>query len=319
MKNADVCCGFGGTFCVKYRDISNSIVSEKTDNIEKAEADLLLAGDLGCLMNMAGKLQRQGAKTEVRHVAEVLAGMTDTATHRRARHKPCRSPARHSRRMPSGALNDPQLQQALGTSRTTSSTSGGKAVDALPEFDALRDNARDIKNHVLAHLDLYLETYEQSVTRNGGQVHWAATARMRADAILDICRRSDAKTVTKGKSMISEEIGLNEFLEESGIRSDRDRSRRIHHPAARRAPEPHHRAGRSSRPRSRSRDEFRKHHTHLAAKTANSSEPESLLERGARGAARRIFRTPMSASPAPISWSPRPARRSSSPTRATAI
>lgn len=78
MDNSEVCCGFGGTFAVKFSDISNSIVCEKTANIEKAEADLLLAGDLGCLMNMAGKLRRQGSKTEVRHVAEVLAGMTDT-------------------------------------------------------------------------------------------------------------------------------------------------------------------------------------------------------------------------------------------------
>lgn len=79
MKEADVCCGFGGTFCVKYSDVSNEIVEKKTGNIAASGADLLLAGDLGCLMNMAGKLRRQGARTEVRHVAEVLAGMTDTA------------------------------------------------------------------------------------------------------------------------------------------------------------------------------------------------------------------------------------------------
>lgn len=79
MANSDVCCGFGGMFAVKYSDISNAIVSEKVEAAEGAKADLLLAGDLGCLMNMAGKLRRQGAKTEVRHVAEVLAGMTDTA------------------------------------------------------------------------------------------------------------------------------------------------------------------------------------------------------------------------------------------------
>ena len=78
MNNADVCCGFGGTFAVKYSDISNSIVTDKVTNIEKAEADLLLSGDLGCLLNMAGKLRRTGAKTEVRHVAEVLAGMLET-------------------------------------------------------------------------------------------------------------------------------------------------------------------------------------------------------------------------------------------------
>ncbi len=77
MKDCETCCGFGGTFAVKYSDISNSIVSEKTANIMNAKPDLLLAGDLGCLMNMAGKLKRQGSKIEVRHVAEVLAGMSD--------------------------------------------------------------------------------------------------------------------------------------------------------------------------------------------------------------------------------------------------
>lgn len=74
MDNAEVCCGFGGTFCVKYPDISTKMVSDKTRNIEASGADLLLAGDLGCLMNMAGRLKRQGSQVEVRHVAEVLAG-----------------------------------------------------------------------------------------------------------------------------------------------------------------------------------------------------------------------------------------------------
>jgi len=77
MQDPDVCCGFGGTFCVKYPDISNAIVEKKTASIEASGATTLLAGDLGCLMNMAGKLKRQGSKVEARHVAEVLAGMTD--------------------------------------------------------------------------------------------------------------------------------------------------------------------------------------------------------------------------------------------------
>lgn len=78
MNENEVCCGFGGTFAVKYGEISDSIVSQKTANISASGADLLLAGDLGCLMNMAGKLAREGKSVEVRHVAEVLAGMTDT-------------------------------------------------------------------------------------------------------------------------------------------------------------------------------------------------------------------------------------------------
>lgn len=77
MNDSDVCCGFGGTFAVKYSDISGAIVDAKTKNIEASHAPTLLAGDLGCLMNMAGKLSRDGKPIEVRHVAEVLAGMTD--------------------------------------------------------------------------------------------------------------------------------------------------------------------------------------------------------------------------------------------------
>lgn len=77
MEEAEICCGFGGTFCIKYPDISNAIVEKKTANITASKAHCLLAGDMGCLMNMAGKLSREGHKIEVRHVAEVLAGMTD--------------------------------------------------------------------------------------------------------------------------------------------------------------------------------------------------------------------------------------------------
>jgi L-lactate dehydrogenase complex protein LldE len=77
MPEADVCCGFGGTFCVKYPDVSNAIVEKKTAQIAATGAETLLAGDLGCLLNMAGKLKREGRPTKSRHVAEVLAGMTD--------------------------------------------------------------------------------------------------------------------------------------------------------------------------------------------------------------------------------------------------
>jgi L-lactate dehydrogenase complex protein LldE len=77
MADSDICCGFGGTFCVKYPDISTRIVSKKTENIAASGASTLLAGDMGCLMNMAGRLQREGKPVKARHVAEVLAGMAD--------------------------------------------------------------------------------------------------------------------------------------------------------------------------------------------------------------------------------------------------
>ncbi|MER0238442.1 (Fe-S)-binding protein [Fulvimarina sp. MAC8] len=77
LPDANVCCGFGGTFCVKYPNISNVMVTKKANRIAETGAETLLAGDLGCLMNMDGKLKRTDARIAVRHVAEVLAGMTD--------------------------------------------------------------------------------------------------------------------------------------------------------------------------------------------------------------------------------------------------
>jgi L-lactate dehydrogenase complex protein LldE len=74
MADNEICCGFGGTFSLKYPGISNAMVEKKTVAIGNAEPQLLLAGDLGCLMNMAGKLKRQGSDIAVRHVAELLAG-----------------------------------------------------------------------------------------------------------------------------------------------------------------------------------------------------------------------------------------------------
>ncbi len=77
LPDREVCCGFGGAFAAKYGELSNAIVTQKSANIAATGADTLLAGDLGCLMNMAGRMQREGRTVRVRHVAEVLAGMTD--------------------------------------------------------------------------------------------------------------------------------------------------------------------------------------------------------------------------------------------------
>jgi L-lactate dehydrogenase complex protein LldF len=115
------------------------------------------------------------------------------------------------------ALADAQLQKALGHVRAGFIEKRARAVEALPEFDRLRDNARAIKDHTLAHLDLYLEAWEEKVTEAGGEVHYAETAEEARAAILAICRRVGAPTVTKGKTMIAEEIGLNECLAEHGV------------------------------------------------------------------------------------------------------
>jgi L-lactate dehydrogenase complex protein LldF len=115
------------------------------------------------------------------------------------------------------ALADKQLQTALGHVRVNFIEKRAKAAASLPEFEALRDAARDIKQHALEHLDFYLERFEAKVIEHGGHVHWCSTADEARATILEICRAAHARTVTKGKTMIGEEIAINEHLAANGI------------------------------------------------------------------------------------------------------
>lgn len=113
------------------------------------------------------------------------------------------------------ALGDAHLQRAM--TKLGFHAARARAVARLPEFDALRDQAREIKNHVLENLDFYLERYEAEMTKRGGRLHWCRTPQEARDAVLAICRRLGAKTVTKGKSMVGEEIAINDYLEANGV------------------------------------------------------------------------------------------------------
>ena len=115
------------------------------------------------------------------------------------------------------ALQDAQLQSALSEVPVNLAGNRAKAIAALPEFESLRDVARDIKDHTLAHLDHYLDIYEKNATAAGAKVHWASTPEDARAIILDICRTANAHLVTKGKSMVSEEIHLNDHLEQAGF------------------------------------------------------------------------------------------------------
>ena len=117
----------------------------------------------------------------------------------------------------SGAMEDAGLQRALARSKPQFAKKRQMAVDRLPEFEALREGAKNIKNHAIANLDFYLESYAAAVEAAGGTVHWCATPEEARQAVLKICRAAEAKTVTKGKSMVTEEIALNAFLEANGI------------------------------------------------------------------------------------------------------
>ena len=114
------------------------------------------------------------------------------------------------------AIHDKRLQAALDHASGGFVKKRAALVAAQPEFEALRERARSVKEHVLSNLDRYLERYEEQVTRHGGHVHWASSAEDAREIILEICRNANARTITKGKSMVSEEIGINPALEAAG-------------------------------------------------------------------------------------------------------
>ncbi len=115
------------------------------------------------------------------------------------------------------ALHDATLQKALLNLKAGFQDRRAQTVAKLPEWEELRERAKDIKNHTLAHLDFYLEHYAAQVEAAGGTVHWARTGAEMRDIVLGICRSVNARTVSKGKSMIAEEVALNDFLETNGI------------------------------------------------------------------------------------------------------
>jgi L-lactate dehydrogenase complex protein LldF len=115
------------------------------------------------------------------------------------------------------ALADPPLQEALIRLTGTLMAGNRRGYAALADSSQLRDHAKRIKEHTLAHLDRYLEQLESSVQRLGGHVHWAPTAEDARQVVLDIARRSGCREVVKSKSMTTEEIHLNPALEGAGL------------------------------------------------------------------------------------------------------
>lgn len=115
------------------------------------------------------------------------------------------------------ALADPSLQAALAHAQDGFVLKRSRALSLLPELERMRAEAQGLKDQVLAHLDYYLETYEAQVLRQGGQVHWAPTAEDACRILISLCQQAGARRIAKGKSMVSEEIGLNRALEQAGF------------------------------------------------------------------------------------------------------
>ena len=204
-RTREVCCGFGGTFCVKYPDISNAMVERQGAATSTATgADTLLAGDLGCLMNMAGKLKRQGVDVRVRHVAEVLAGHDRRAgdrrrpgdgpgdgmqTHAIERQQTFKENAR-------AALADPQLQQALaqgeGGLHRQARRGAWRGCPNSTRCATRRATSRTTRWPISTSISSAIEA--QGDARAAGRCTGARTAAEARETILDICRAAGART-----------------------------------------------------------------------------------------------------------------------------
>jgi L-lactate dehydrogenase complex protein LldF len=117
------------------------------------------------------------------------------------------------------ALADPQLRPALARLKTHFALGRAEAAARYGDFEGLREQGRAIRDRALVHLGELLEEFERNVTAWGGHVHWARDAKEARGIVFSILRSRGARSVIKGKSMASEEIALNPFLAENGIRA----------------------------------------------------------------------------------------------------
>ena len=219
----------------------------------------LLAGDLGCLMNMAGRLKRLGSPVQARHVAEVLAGDAHHAADRRAAEPVAGHGTDHARLQgptPTRRSDDPVLQAALGRDQDRLGRQARRAPPSgCPSSRRCATRAATIKNHTPGpSRPLSRGVRGQGASSAAGRCIGRATPPRRARSCSSCARRAGARSVTKSKSMVTEEIGLNAFLEAHELDAGRDRSRRVHPADLRPAAEPHrgpggpHDAGRDQRP-----------------------------------------------------------------------
>ena len=223
MEETEVCCGFGGTFSVKYPEISSAIDEAKARNVVKSGAACLLAGDLGCLLHIAGRLSRDGSKVECRHVAEVLAGMTEAPAIGQAQEGGVsridrRFAASLQAEAPRRALADAKLQRALLNVKrgfiVKRRERQGEAAGVRRSCAMRRAPSRTIRFSI-----------STSISKPMSARSWRAAATCitrrapptRATSCSSSARRPAPASSPRAKSMVSEEIGLNAHLEAAGI------------------------------------------------------------------------------------------------------
>ena len=202
MDIAEECCGFGGTFSVKFPEVSGAMARTKIDSIQKTGATTVVSIDSSCLMQLQGVIDRAGLPIRTLHLAEVLASEMN-------------APETEIQQ----AVDDPRLQLAIytATGRLIDHRAGVVNADVLPHYQDLRNEANAIKKHTIENLDYYLEQLESNVIAHGGKVVFCRTGAEAADFVLDLAKKRGVHMLVKSKSMTSEEIHFNERLEEHDL------------------------------------------------------------------------------------------------------
>ena len=225
LPDADVCCGFGGTFAVKNADTSTAMLADKMRNVLGTGAQACTAGDSSCLMHIGGGLSRLRAGVKTIHLAQVLAStragraMTFLGLPQAPRgvgHLRGTEPFPAAARR---ALADSQLRANLGRATATIRAKRAAVVAEVPDWEQLRDAGAAIKARTMAGLDGYLEQLEAQVSARGGTVHWARDAIEANQIVTGLVRAAGATEAVKVKSLVTDEIGLNEALAAAGIQA----------------------------------------------------------------------------------------------------
>ncbi|MBW2263653.1 MAG: LUD domain-containing protein [Deltaproteobacteria bacterium] len=217
---ASECCGFGGVFSVKYPELSVAMGRRKLAGLEAAGVTLVVTPDASCMMHLGGIIEQAGLDLRLAHLAEILSGVPlDRRLHHGAggREAPP-APLTPLERRVGRQLARPGLAARLTRATDQALERRRSEIAHMGDWDERRQRAARIRRQALDRLDEGLETFESNAARAGIVVHRAASAAQARDAVLSILRDAHAGEAVKAKSMLCEELGLNDALENEGIR-----------------------------------------------------------------------------------------------------
>jgi L-lactate dehydrogenase complex protein LldF len=216
---ASECCGFGGVFSVRYPELSVAMGRRKLAGLADGGVTLVVTPDASCMMHLRGIVEQAGLDLQVVHLAAILSGTTPGTRRRIATGRPDRpAPRTPLERRVSRQLARPGLSGRITRATDLALARRRDEIERMGDWEQRRERAARIRHRALERLDEGLETFTRSATRSGIVVHRAADAAAARATVLSILRDAGAGDVVKAKSMLCEELGLNDALESEGIR-----------------------------------------------------------------------------------------------------